>query len=75
METGGRKLGHWGHLLEGDCGAPVSSYYLFFIPHCKVNGPPLLHALHGVLCHKAMWPVGHELKPPKLGAKITISSF
>lgn len=35
-----RKLSHWGHALEGDCGIPVSQCLCF-----------LAHEVTGLLCH------------------------
>jgi hypothetical protein len=67
MGPNGRKLGYWGHALEGDIGSLALSFSsLCFLATvrwaaCCTIGP------------KATVPIDHGLKLPKLQAKISFS--
>jgi hypothetical protein len=62
----GRKLGHWGFLIEGDIGILALSF-LFMIPRCHkvISFAPLCVSCHDILLYhrpKAMEPADHGLK-------------
>lgn len=67
--------------LEGDCGVLSHAPCLCLLPcHHEVSSlspvhpcPDILRPSRGLTC--AAWPADHGVRPPKLRARVTLSSF